>query len=400
MGNGKEDSWLSSKMFRAKFIFYFPISIFLVSCFLGGCAAPAEPMERKPPVPKAVADLAAAQAGDDVVLTFTLPKETVERRPLKQGPAIEIFRLIHAAGATDSAVTNDSQARVPVVTIPSAMVDQYSDQGHIRAVDSLKAEDFRPNGETTAEYRIRTRVSSKKESADSNIVVLKIYPAAEPIRDLKVETTHAGVILTWTPPQKTLVGSTATIANYRIYRAEMGSADIAAASPLENRKPKTPLLKIGESETATFRDSLAERGKSYIYSVRTVAQYPNGTVESADSNEVEVTPNDIFTPAVPQGLVVVFVPAVAGAPAHIELSWAINPEPDIAGYNIFRTEQEGTAGVRLNPELLLTPAFRDMSTLPGRRYLYTVTAVDRSGNQSPASAAAAGEVPADSQTMP
>lgn len=400
MEKEKEDSWRPSETSRAESTFYFLFSIFLVSCFLGGCAAPAEPMERKVPVPKAVADLAATQSGDDVVLTFTLPKETVERRPLKQSPAIEIYRAIRPAGTANSAAPARSPSTAPLVTIPSAMVDQYADQGHIRTIDSLKAEDFRPNEETVAEYTVRARASSKKESADSNAVVLKIYPAAEPIGDLRVETTHAGVLLAWTPPQKTLVGSAPTIANYRIYRAEIAAADAAAVNTTENRKPKTRLLKIGESETAAFRDSLAEMGKSYIYSVRSIAQFLSGTVESANSNEVEVTPQDIFPPAVPQGLVVVFVPAVAGAPAHIELSWAINSEPDIAGYNVFRSEQEFASGVRLNPELLLTPAFRDMSTVPGRRYFYTVTAVDRSGNESPASATAPGDVPAESQTTP
>ena len=57
-------------------------------------------------------------------------------------------------------------------------------------------------------------------------------------------------------------------------------------------------------------------------------------------------------------------------------------------------------GTRLNPELLLTPAFRDMNALPGRRYFYTVAAVDRSGNESPISAAAPGGFPVESQQVP
>lgn len=382
--------------FSSAAFFQFLVCILLFCCFLGGCAAPAEPSERRAPVPRAVVDLAATQSGDDVVLTFTLPKETVERRPLKQSPAIEIYRVIRPATGNSAAPTGSPPA-APIVTIPAAMVDQYSDQGHIRAIDSLKAQDFQPNEETVAEYTVRTRASSKKESEDSNTVALIIYPAAEPVGDLKAETTHAGVVLSWTPPHKTQAGPAPKIANYHIYRAER---DAAAAVPAENRKPNKPFLKIGESETASFRDPLVEMGKSYVYSVRSVAQYPAGTVESAHSNEVEVTPKDVFPPAAPQGLVVVFVPAAAGAPAHVELSWAINSEPDIAGYKVLRSEQEGTSGVRLNPELLLTPAFRDMSTLPGRRYFYTVTAVDRSGNESPASAAALGEVPAESQTTP
>ncbi len=38
-----------------------------------------------------------------------------------------------------------------------------------------------------------------------------------------------------------------------------------------------------------------------------------------------------------------------------------------------------------------------MNAVPSRRYLYTVTAVDRSGNESAASAAVSGTVPAESQ---
>ena len=87
------------------------------------------------------------------------------------------------------------------------------------------------------------------------------------------------------------------------------------------------------------------------------------------------------------------IPAQGAAPAYLDLSWSISAENDIAGYNIYRSEQEGAAGRKQNPELLLTPAFRDMNAVPGRRYFYTVTAVDRVGNESPASAAASGEVP-------
>ncbi len=87
------------------------------------------------------------------------------------------------------------------------------------------------------------------------------------------------------------------------------------------------------------------------------------------------------------------VPAQGAAPAYLDLSWSISAENDIAGYNIYRSAQESARGQKQNPELLRTPAFRDMNIAPGHRYFYTVTAVDRVGNESPASAAASGEVP-------
>jgi hypothetical protein len=377
-------------------IFYFALTIFLLSILPGGCAAPAEPLERKAPVPKAVTDLAARQAGNEVVLRFTLPKETVDRRPLKQLPAIEIYRVIRPAGSATPVTPSVPPALRLILTIPSTMVDRYSDLGQIRAVDSLKPEDFQPEEEAAAEYVVRTRASAKKESADSNSALLRIYPAADPITDLKAEATHSGILLSWTPPERTLIGLAPTIAKYHVYRSELGTAGTRAEIP----KQKTPLLKIGESEAATYRDTLAELGKTYVYAVRSVTQYPNGVIESGDSNLARLTPRDTFPPAAPEGLVVVFVPPVGEVPAHVELSWAINPETDIAGYNVYRSEQDGVSGTRLNPELLLTPAFRDMNAVPGHRYLYAVTAVDRSGNESAASAALPGGVPVENQATP
>ncbi|HXU19091.1 MAG TPA: hypothetical protein VN788_00755, partial [Verrucomicrobiae bacterium] len=55
---------------------------------------------------------------------------------------------------------------------------------------------------------------------------------------------------------------------------------------------------------------------------------------------------------------------------------------------------------RLNTELLLTPAFRDMNVLSGHVYSYTVTAVDSSGNESGSSAAVSGNVPAERSLTP
>src|SRR5579864_7453962 len=59
---------------------------------LAGCASPGEPVERKAPVPQTVADLAAAQSGSEVILTFTVPKQGVNRLALKQTPSLEIYR--------------------------------------------------------------------------------------------------------------------------------------------------------------------------------------------------------------------------------------------------------------------------------------------------------------------
>ncbi len=363
----------------------------VISLVLVGCAAPGEPIERKPPVPSTVTDLSAAQSANSVALTFTLPTETDDRRPLKQAPAIEIYRGVGSPGA------DARQHMALLATIPSAAVNQYTAQGQARYVDQLKAEDFSQREAIGASYSVRTRASEKKDSEPSNVAYLLIRPALDPITDLKAQITHPAVVLSWTAPQKTLTGSTPPVAGYQIYR---GESEPETAGNTAGPKLKSPLAKIGESDSPSFQDTQFEFGKTYVYSVRSVTGSRPEAVESADSNLAILTPRDVFPPAAPQGLVIAWVPAQAGARAVLELSWAVSPESDIAGYNLYRGEEAGISGTRVNTELLLTPAFRDMNVQPGHRYFYTVTAVDRSGNQSPPSEAVSGGVPAESQPNP
>src|ERR1017187_8126246 len=178
----------------ANFLFLF--SIFLVSLIFTGCAAPGEPYERKPPTPAAVADLTAAQAGNDVILTFTLPQQTVDRRPLQQSPAIEIYRDFRKPPAVGQARVAPPENATLLVTIPAAIEDRSLERGRIHFSDTLRAEDFAQHPDSVAIYTVRTRISEKKPSTNSNVASVRLYPALDAIGDLKAENTRPGVGLT------------------------------------------------------------------------------------------------------------------------------------------------------------------------------------------------------------
>ena len=386
---------------------HFVFPIFILASFLSGCASPGEPTERKAPVPAAVADLAAVQSGNDVILTFTVPKETAEHRPLKQIPTIEIYRDFESAAGAGALASPQAPANPSLlVTIPPGMADHYAAKNQIRYPDTLTAEDFTQHPDDVAAYIVRTRTSAKRESENSNVAEVRVYPTLDPIEDLKSEIAHSVVELAWTAPRKTLTGAAPPIAGYRIYRAEatppnetnVNTANIAGQSAVPALA--APLVKIGDTASTTFEDSQAELGRTYAYSVRSVAQYPGEALESADSNLAIVTVHDIIPPAAPLGLIAVCVPAQDGTPPHAELSWAISPETNIAGYNVYRSGEADVPGTRLNATPLLSPAFRDMNSTPGQRYFYSVTAVDRSGNESPASVAVSCSEPGESQPAP
>jgi hypothetical protein len=264
------------------------------------------------------------------------------------------------------------------------MVDKYVAEGRVRFPDPIPAAELAKHAGEQAIYIVRTRASKKADSADSNPAAVRVFPAPEPIRDLSARVTRSAVELSWTPPERNTAGGLlTTLTAYHVYRAEVapGSEAEAEKDPAK-AKLQSPLDLLGVAPSASYRDTQFQFGHTYIYSVRSVAQFESESVESADSNLVVVSPRDLFPPAPPQDLVAVVVPATAQAPAHIELSWSISPEPDIAGYNIYRTEAGAAARQRQNRDLLPTPVFHDMSTIPGRSYTYTVTAVSRAGNES------------------
>ncbi|MBI3668181.1 MAG: fibronectin type III domain-containing protein [Acidobacteria bacterium] len=379
------DAWASLLVF-----------LFALLCFsaLAGCAAPGEPAPKRPLVPGAIKDLAVRQAGDAVVLTFTLPKNSIEGQPLGEPPAVEIYRGALPAGAAQGKLSTRL-----VYAIPGALVDTYLSEGRVKFSDPLRPEDLAGQAGGQMVYMVRTRASRRRASADSNVAALRVYPAPERIGDVRAAVTETTVELSWSPPQRNSTGSAlGSLAGYRVYRAEVEpGGDAAAVDDPSKAKRKTPLELLGPTPAAAFRDTQFEFGRTYLYTVRSVAQYEADSVESADSRPVVVTPRDVFPPAAPQGLVVVLVPATAGAEAYLELSWSISPETDLAGYHVYRSEPEGAAasgrGERVNRELLLSPTFRDMWVERDRRYTYRVTAVDLAGNESPASAAVLAEVP-------
>jgi hypothetical protein len=364
-------------------IFYFLFFNFIA--LAEGCGAPGEPRPPQPPIPVAVNDLAARQVGDGVSLTFTLPRDSIDGERLAELPAIEIFRGTTAEGRP----AKSSAARL-VYVIPSTLVETYLTDDRVRFLDPIPAEEIRAHASERFLFFVKTRTSKKRASGDSNTVLVRLYPVPEPIAVAKVVVTETGVELFWSPPEKTTGGAPlAELAGYRIYRAVIDPASAAAASQdISKAVLKTPLDLLAPSPVPSFRDTQFEFGVTYLYSVRSVVTADSTTVESGDSAPVVVTPRDVFPPAAPQELVAVFVPVVADSPAHVELSWSISPETDLAGYRVYRNEQGEGRGDLLTRELLPTPAFRDMSVSLGRRYVYRVTAVDRVGNESEPSAPA------------
>ena len=358
-------------------IFHFLFSIFLLSA---GCGAPGEPVPPSPPVPAAIKDLGAHQAGDGVQLSFTLPSNSISGQKLAAPPAVEILR-----GSVKPDGSADAKSFREVYTIPGALVDNYREDGRVVFTVPIAPEETRSHPGGAVAYAVRTRASMKRASADSNVVSLRVVPVPAPIASVEARVTESAIELTWPVPAATAAGElVTTISSYKIYRSETHPAE-AGALPrdlLPGKLEAHPAL-LASSESNTFRDASMVFDHTYVYLVRSVIQVEGNELESSDSQPVTVTPYDTFPPAVPQGLVAAVLPGATSGTVLVDLSWSINLETDLAGYHVYRSEQEGTRGQLVTPDLLPTPAVRDTSVEPGHRFWYTVTAVDRAGNESP-----------------
>ena len=354
-----------------------------------GCGAPGEPQPPSPPIPTAITDLTAQQAGDAVLLTFTMPRKSVRGERLKDVPTVEILR-----GRLKADGTPDEKSFRVVDTVPGALIASYTQQDHVEFHDPVSPGEIKEHPGETLVYRVRSRVSSKKASAESKDVTLRLYAVPARIDSLEVHVTERGVELNWAAPDKTSAGEPlGPIQEFHVYRGELEAASAqTAAKDIVQAVWKSRPLQLAATTAPEFLDTGFDYGKTYVYQVRSVVVADGLQRESGNSAAAVVTPRDTFPPAAPQGVVAAVIPGATAGSVVVDISWSLNVETDLAGYRLYRSEQEGTRGQLLSPELLPTPAYRDNSVSSGKRYWYTVTAVDRAGNESAPSVALAVDV--------
>ena len=369
--------------------------VIALSALVLGCGSPEFPVARHPIIPVPITNLSARQVDDTVLLDFTLPATSTDQQPLAEAPAVAIYRhmAVQSAPATSKRGPKNRNRGQLVDSLPADALPHYQKNGGIEFPDKLDPSELSNATGNEVVYTVRTSISAAKESADSNPAALRLYPPPGPVRDLRAMLTETTLVLGWSAPQQPGSAAVKPIA-FHIYRAEVDPATAqAAVSDTSQAKLFAPPILLAQTTETFYRDTSFQFGHTYSYTVRDSVQFGSETVESAESAPAIVTARDIFPPATPLGLETVVVPATKGTPASVELTWTINTEPDLAGYNVYRSESVDMPGLELNKEPLSAPTFHDMSVLPGKTYYYRVGAVDRSGNESALSPALETQIP-------
>jgi hypothetical protein len=308
-----------------------------------------------------------------------MPGRSITGDRLLSTPAVEVLR-----GTTKSDGSPDLKSLRVVDAIPGAMAEKYFVGDKVQFTDPLTPEETKAQEGKIAIYTVRTRLSQKRASANSNIVTMRLFSPPARVESLEARVTEPAVELSWASVNRTSAGDPLPVpAHYNIYRAELDAAPTNLANPdISQLNLNGNLLLLSSQPKQTYSDKSFEFGKTYAYIVRSAIEGNNTPLESADSTPAIVTPRDTFPPAAPQAISAAVLLGERDNAPVVDLSWSINVEPDFAGYRVYRSEQPDTKGQLLTTELLLTPAYRDTSVQPARRYWYVVTAADRAGNES------------------
>jgi hypothetical protein len=390
---------------------------------LVGCAAVGPPRPPSLELPKPPTDLRAARKGDKVVLSWTVPALTTDHQAVRSLGTTRICRgsevvmkecgtAVGEAAAVASAAATPENGRASR-PLPHGSGSKSNTGQKVAAsyTDNLFSGSVRPETLGFASYAVEVLNANGRGAGLSNSARVPLAQTLPAPVDFGFQVTGQGVVLNWTAAPGGSVPTPASVAPQD--RAGESPAPTQASAPtrpvvsyvyrvyrrIEGGKANL----VGEvlapgGMNLSMTDSSIEWEQTYYYHVEAVtvvsgdvaADHKKIEIEGDDSAEVKVFAHDVFPPAVPADLQAVF--SGPGQSPAIDLVWAPVTDLDLAGYNVYRHEAGGAA-VKVNGELVKTPAYRDANVVAGKTYLYAVSAVDVRGNESARSEEAGETVP-------
>jgi hypothetical protein len=384
-------------------------------------------------IPAAVEKVEAARLGNDVYVTLTVPATNIDESLPIDIQRIDVYGYTGTVspGAARFAEVGSIVASVPVVAPPKTepgappppppdpsagalpgtavtIVDTLAQdelvQGPVPAADPRRPAPIPPAAAAQPtilkRFYLAIPVSIRGRFGPPGMQAeLALTALPDPPSDVRARYDASAVVLTWEPsggllgflldralpPESTpFIGSVQPPAGgtakpapdagipggpttYNVYRE---LAPDPFELPLSGGRPPwaTPLpAPINSTALAatSARDEL-ELDRHRCYTVR--AQ--RGALMSEPSPRTCFTPIDVFPPVAPAGL------AAVASEGGISLIWEPNSEADLGGYLILRREPGDATLRQLTPTPVKDARYRDTDVQSGKRYIYSVVAVD------------------------
>jgi hypothetical protein len=325
--------------------------------------------KRKPPLPPTErvvqrVEITGFQRGNQVILSWKMPARNASQGSLLNIARADIYRLAEPLTSPQSISEEEFASRSTLVATLNVRDSDFA-MKTLNYTDTLQF----AGQPARLRYAIRFVNASGQKAAFSNFFLLE--PAARIASaptSLSASITQDAIKLEWSPPTANVDGSTpASVLGYNVYRS--GSAEVPGK--LLNKTPVS---------VNSFDDEFFEFDKQLFYFVRAVSVGTGGEpVESSESNILQILPKDTFPPGPPAAI------TLAATPTTISIFFATNPEKDVVGYRIYRSEDanlDKTKWELLTTEILATNTFQDSRVESGKTYYYYLTALDKAGNIS------------------
>ena len=342
---------------------------------LVGCASPGPPRPPSLNLAETVNDLSAERVGNQVRLHWTTPSRTTDGLDVKGQLHAELCREAKAAEPHPICTTFTRQPVKPGATqvtdpLPEALTD---------------------GPPALIGYRVQILNVASRSAGASKVAWAAAGAAPPPVENFRATAFRGGATLEWIPLPATGQGlQDSRIEINRILLPTYGqAAKPAAANAAKNpfgvssNAPAEVRLRTPKDipDPGGLLDRTVAKSQTYTFQaqrVRAVTLAGHSLeLRSEPSPIVTLHVTDTFPPQPPTGLT-----AIPGDRHAIDLSWQPVPDTDLAGYHVFRREVSETSFRRLTAKPVVVPAFTDTTTARGQRYVYKVTAIDTSGNES------------------
>jgi len=364
---------------------------------LAACGKRGDPHPPVPIIPKAASDLVVSQRGPNVVLAWSYPSLTTAGKKLDNVRRVVVYRYTEELPATQpprdvktllpgDVDTTQPRAialfsKIPGLTpaqfsrlkekidsIESASLPEATSGAKLIYTDTpaFHTKDGRP---VRLDYAVVTEGGTTRSDVSNVATIVPIdvpLPPSNVVAAPKVE----GVVLTWTAPEKAATGDEKPfIAGYNVYRTPKGEP-VGELMPPVNAAPIT-------ATTYTDAPPYAE----FDYRVTAVAR-TSPRIESDPSPVVTAKFKDLKPPPAPASITALIETKA------VRLVWDPVDAPDLNNYTIYRTEGVGHGEPKeagTFPLMIVaagTTTAIDKEPQPGIEYKYSVTASDKSGNES------------------
>lgn len=347
---------------------------------LAGCGLAGNPQPPTLWLPEPVKDLAAVRVGNEIHLHWTMPKDTTDKVVLKGDQAAHICW-------TATSAEKPTARPLPSTGLPNCEAagdKSFAPDKPAQFTAQMPAELLSGPSRAVA-YYVELRNHAGKTAGPSNPAWVATGTAPSAVMDLRAEASAEGIVLNWQPasPQAGMV--------LRIHRTLVAQPGAPKPGDTNGNPPpeqQTLEIDLDKSDPGQALDHDAALDHTWRYTVERVhrVELSGHALEAAGlpSQPVTIVAKDVFPPAVPAGLAV-----VVDEDAHaLDLSWTPDTEPDLVGYVVYRRDvTAGSALERVSGKVpVVPPSFEDKDVAAGHRYAYSVSAVDRDGNESDRSA--------------